>query len=89
MHMHTHRYVAVVDSVGNWVYRLPADKANEIWPGIGRKTIEAKLQVCVCVCVCCFPSLAHIHTHTHIHTYIHTYTHTHTHLHTYIHIHTQ
>ena len=38
------RYVAVVDSVGNWVYRLPADRANEIWPGIGRKSIEARLQ---------------------------------------------
>lgn len=24
-------YVAVVDSVGNWVYRLPADKAESIW----------------------------------------------------------
>ena len=37
-------YVAVVDSVGSWVYRLPADEASEIWPGIGRKTIEASLQ---------------------------------------------
>ena len=37
-------YVAVVDSVGSWVYRLPADDASEIWPGIGRKTIEASLQ---------------------------------------------
>ena len=26
-------YVAVVDSVGNWVYRIPADAASEIWPG--------------------------------------------------------
>lgn len=37
-------FVAVVDSVGTWVYRLPADRADKIWPGIGRKTIEAKLQ---------------------------------------------
>lgn len=36
-------YVAVVDSIGNWVYRLPADDAAAIWPGIGRKTAEARL----------------------------------------------
>ena len=30
-------YVAVVDKVGNWVYRIPADEAAAIWPGIGRK----------------------------------------------------
>lgn len=36
-------YVAVVDSVGNWVYRIPADQAGDIWPGIGRKTIAASL----------------------------------------------
>ena len=32
-------YVAVVDSVGNWVYRLPADEAEAIWLGIGRKSV--------------------------------------------------
>ena len=37
-------YVAVVDSVGNYVYRLPADQAETIWPGIGHKTINATLQ---------------------------------------------
>ena len=37
-------YVAVVDSVGNWLYRLPADQAEEIWPGIGRKAIAPTLQ---------------------------------------------
>lgn len=37
-------YVAVVDSVGNWVYRVPADRANTIWPGIHRKTIAQTLQ---------------------------------------------
>ena len=36
-------YVAVVDSVGNWVYRIPADEAAAIWPGIARKTSEARL----------------------------------------------
>ena len=36
-------YVAVVDSVGNWLYRLPADQAEEIWPGIGRKSIAPTL----------------------------------------------
>lgn len=36
-------YVAVVDSVGNYVYRLPASQAETIWPGIGRKTINATL----------------------------------------------
>ena len=37
-------YVAVIDSVGSWVYRLPADDASTIWPGIGRKRIEPSLQ---------------------------------------------
>ena len=36
-------YVAVVDSVGNWLYRLPADEAEALWPGIGRKTVAAEL----------------------------------------------
>ena len=37
-------YVAVVDKVGNWVYRLPADQAETIWPGVGRKSAEARIQ---------------------------------------------
>jgi hypothetical protein len=37
-------YVAVVDSVGNFVYRIPADQAADIWPGISRKTINESLQ---------------------------------------------
>jgi hypothetical protein len=37
-------YVAVVDSVGNWVYRIPADRIDEIWPGLGRTTAAASLQ---------------------------------------------
>ena len=37
-------FVAVVDSVGNWVYRIPAARADEIWPGIGRTTAAASLQ---------------------------------------------
>ena len=37
-------YVAVVDRVGNWLYRLPADEAEAIWPGIGRRTVAPTLQ---------------------------------------------
>jgi hypothetical protein len=37
-------YVVVVDSVGNWVYRMPADEAEVIWPGISRKTTELRVQ---------------------------------------------
>ena len=37
-------YVAVIDSVGTWVYRIPADEASQIWPGIGRKQISPTLQ---------------------------------------------
>ena len=36
-------YVAVIDSVGNWLYRLPADEADAIWPGIARRTAAATL----------------------------------------------
>jgi hypothetical protein len=36
-------FVVVVDSVGNWVYRIPADEAAQIWPGISRKTAERRL----------------------------------------------
>jgi len=37
-------YVAVVDSAGNYIYRIPAAKASSIWPGIGQKTINASIQ---------------------------------------------
>ena len=37
-------FVAIVDSVGNWVYRIPADEASDIWPGISRKTTASRLQ---------------------------------------------
>jgi hypothetical protein len=37
-------YVAVVDSVGNWVYRIPAARVDEVWPGLGRTTAAASLQ---------------------------------------------
>lgn len=36
-------YVAVVDSVGNWVYRIPASQVDSIWPGLGRTTAAATL----------------------------------------------
>lgn len=35
-------YVAVVDKVGVWVYRMPGDE--NIWQGISRKTIMTRLQ---------------------------------------------
>lgn len=37
-------YVAIVDSVGNYVYRIPADQAASIWPGMDRKQISETLQ---------------------------------------------
>jgi hypothetical protein len=37
-------YVAVVDSVGVWVYKIPADRVEDVWPGIGRTTISATVQ---------------------------------------------
>jgi hypothetical protein len=36
-------YVAVVDSVGNWVYRIPATQVESVWPGLGRKQANATL----------------------------------------------
>lgn len=36
-------YVAVVDSVGNFVYRIPAAQVGSIWPGLGRTTAAASL----------------------------------------------
>ena len=36
-------YVAVVDSVGNFVYRIPAAEAAALWPGLARKTAAAAL----------------------------------------------
>ena len=37
-------YVAIVDSVGNWVYRVPAARAAELWPGLGRTAANATVQ---------------------------------------------
>lgn len=37
-------YVAVVDSVGVWVYRIPAADAPTLWPGLGRKGANATVQ---------------------------------------------
>lgn len=37
-------YVAVVDRVGNYVYRIPAADVERVWPGISRKTINATLR---------------------------------------------
>ena len=37
-------YVAVVDSVGVFVYRIPGDEAGAIWPGIGRRAANATVQ---------------------------------------------
>ena len=48
-------YVAVADSVGNWVYRMPADEAEAIWPGIARKVTRRMGE----------HLLAPPHTHTH------------------------
>ena len=36
-------YVAVMDSVGNWVYRIPASQVGALWPGLGRTTAAAAL----------------------------------------------
>jgi hypothetical protein len=36
-------YVAVVDSVGNWVYRIPAAEVEATWPGLSRSTAAATL----------------------------------------------
>lgn len=36
-------FVAVIDSIGCYVYYLPVDKANDIWPGINRKYISDEL----------------------------------------------
>ncbi len=37
-------YVAVVDSVGNYVYRIPASQVEEVWPGLGRKIANETLR---------------------------------------------
>ena len=37
-------YVAVVDAVGNWVYRIPAGEVEAIWPGLGRRGANASVQ---------------------------------------------
>lgn len=36
-------YVAVVDSVGSWVYKIPGDQANTVWPGLTRTTALPEL----------------------------------------------
>ena len=36
-------YVAVVDSVGNFVYKIPAGQVEALWPGLGRATAAATL----------------------------------------------
>ena len=35
--------MAVTDSVGNFVYRIPASEVEAIWPGLGRTTAAATL----------------------------------------------
>ena len=37
-------YVAVIDSVGNFVYRIPASEVGSIWPGLGRTAANATVQ---------------------------------------------
>lgn len=37
-------YVAVVDSVGTWVYRIPAADAPTLWPGLGRRVANATVR---------------------------------------------
>lgn len=36
-------FVAVVDSVGTFIYRIPASQSNKIWPGLSRKTASCTL----------------------------------------------
>lgn len=37
-------YVAVVDRIGTWVYRIPGNDIDSIWPGLGRKGAAATVQ---------------------------------------------
>ena len=37
-------YVAVVDKIGNYVYRIPAAQIADIWPGLGRTGANATVQ---------------------------------------------
>eukprot|EP01084_Bolivina_argentea_P276042 470897_1 len=37
-------WVAVVDKIGTFMYRIPGDKASDIWPGLTRTTAECTLQ---------------------------------------------
>ena len=37
-------YVAVVDSVGNWLYRIPASQVETVWPGLTRTTANETLR---------------------------------------------
>lgn len=43
---HPYVFVAVVDSVGMFIYRIPASQSDKIWPGLSRKIaayiLEAK-----------------------------------------------
>ena len=36
-------YVAVVDAVGSWVYRIPAAEVETTWPGLSRTTAAPSL----------------------------------------------
>lgn len=36
-------FVAVVDQVGTFIYRIPASRSDEIWPGLSRKTAACSL----------------------------------------------
>jgi hypothetical protein len=35
-------FVAVIDSIGCYVYSLPVERSTDIWPGIGSKTCDAR-----------------------------------------------
>ena len=36
-------FVAIVDSVGTFIYRIPADQSDRIWPGLSQKTAACTL----------------------------------------------
>ncbi|KAH3765558.1 hypothetical protein Pelo_2554 [Pelomyxa schiedti] len=36
-------WAAVVDKIGTFIYRIPADSADSIWPGLSRKTADCTL----------------------------------------------
>ena len=37
-------FVAVVDQVGTFIYRIPASQSDKIWPGLSRKTAACTLE---------------------------------------------